>query len=153
MMKPVQFNTRIYKEGTNYLVEVSEQVAGNFANKGYIPVKGKLKGHKFIATLVPRKGSKYVMFLNQEIRKTTHTKAGNVVNITIEYDPESRELPVPVDLEDALNQNPDALKGFDKFSTLHRREIIARITVAKKPETREKRILKAVVHCMKRAKK
>lgn len=139
MMKPVQFNTRIYKEGTNYLVEVSEQVAGNFAKKGYIQVKGKLKGHKFIATLVPRKGSKYVMFLNQEIRKTTHTKAGDVVNITIEYDPESRELPVPVDLEDALNQNPDAVKGFDKFSTLHRSEIIAWITVAKnlKPEKKE----------------
>jgi len=109
MIKPIRFNARIYKEGINYLVEIPKQASGIITVKRYIPVKGLLNGHKIIATLVPRKGTKYVMFINQEIRKATGAKAGEIVNIALEYDPESRELPVPVDLEDALNHNPEAL--------------------------------------------
>ena len=144
----IEFETRIYKEGINFLVKVDENVSSYLNRKGFIPVRGSINNHHYIATLVPRKGVKYVLFLNQEIRKSAGIKAGDLVQIQLEYDPESRELPVPLDLEDALSQDMSAKMGFRQFSASHKREIIVWINDAKKVETREKRITKALVHCV-----
>jgi hypothetical protein len=46
----------------------------------------------------------------------------------------------PADLAAALRQNPAANATFAKFSPSHRREYIAWITDAKRPETRERRL-------------
>ena len=144
----VSFETRVYKEGINYLAEADENVISYFNPKGYVPVRGTVKNHHYKATLVPRKAGKCVLFLNQEIRNAAGIKEGELVEITLEYDPESRELPVPLDLEDALSQDISAKTGFDKFSASHKRELIVWINDAKKVETREKRITKAVEHCV-----
>lgn len=145
---PVSFETRVYKEGINYLVEADEHVSSYLNRKGFIPVRGIIRNHKLIGTLVPRKNSRYVLFLNQEIRKSAGIKAGDLVQILLEYDHESRELPVPLDLEDALSQNTSAKSGFYKFTASHKRELIVWINDARKVETREKRITKALVHCV-----
>ncbi len=145
---PVSFESRIYKEGINYLVEAGENVISYFNRKGSVPVRGFINNHPYIGTLIPRKGIKCVLFLNQEIRKVAGIKAGELVEIKLVYDPESRELPVPLDLEDALSQNTSAKIGFDKFSTAHKREMIIWINGAKKVETREIRITRAVEHCV-----
>ena len=115
--------------------------------------KGEINKCDFRGTLVPRKGSKYALFLNQEIRKLAGIKSGDLVEVKLEYDPESRELPTPIDLEDALSQNAEAIIGFNNFSASHKREMISWINDAKRVETREKRINKAVEHCVEYFKK
>jgi len=51
---------------------------------------------------------------------------------------------VPDDFQKALNNNPKALQVFDKFAYTHRKEYVRWIEEAKKQETRENRIIKAI---------
>lgn len=52
--------------------------------------------------------------------------------------------PVPADLSDALKRNPKAAGNWTGFSSSARREYIEWIAGAKRPETREKRLLTTV---------
>lgn len=54
------------------------------------------------------------------------------------------ELAVPPDLARVLKRTPAAAKTFEGFSPSHRREYIEWITEAKRPETRQKRLVTAV---------
>ena len=52
----------------------------------------------------------------------------------------AKELPVPPDLKKALATNAKAAAAFKNFAPSHRREYIAWISDAKRPETRERRL-------------
>ena len=51
---------------------------------------------------------------------------------------------VPSDLLDAINSNPKARAAFDRFAPSHKKRYVIWIESAKKPETRERRIIDAV---------
>jgi uncharacterized protein YdeI (YjbR/CyaY-like superfamily) len=55
-----------------------------------------------------------------------------------------KEVLVPDDFMELLKQHPRALAVFERFSTSHRKEYIEWITEAKKPETRLRRMEKAL---------
>jgi uncharacterized protein YdeI (YjbR/CyaY-like superfamily) len=56
----------------------------------------------------------------------------------------NKEVAVPDDFMDLLKQHPQALAVFEKFPTSHRKEYVEWITEAKKPETRLRRMEKAI---------
>ena len=53
-------------------------------------------------------------------------------------------LKTPKDLENALNENPEALDNWKRFAPSHRKMYIYWIMDAKKPETRTRRIARVV---------
>ena len=57
---------------------------------------------------------------------------------------EAKVVVVPPDFQVALNDNPEALHVFSNFAYTHRKEYVLWVREAKKQETREKRIQKAV---------
>ena len=59
-------------------------------------------------------------------------------------DTEPREVTVPPDFAEALDAEPDARRSFDALPRSHRREHVLAIEEAKKPETRQRRIAKAI---------
>jgi uncharacterized protein YdeI (YjbR/CyaY-like superfamily) len=58
--------------------------------------------------------------------------------------PPKPELPVPDALKAALEANPRAAEVFDAFAPSCRREYVEWVAEAKRPETRDKRIVQAV---------
>jgi len=58
--------------------------------------------------------------------------------------PEAKVVIVPADFQAALNDNPEALHVFTNFAYSHRKEYVRWIEEAKKQETRDNRIQKAV---------
>ena len=64
---------------------------------------------------------------------------------------ESREIPVPDDLTEALRATSGALKAFEKLTPSHRKELLVWILDAKRPETRERRIRRTVKHVVSRS--
>ena len=67
--------------------------------------------------------------------KMEQTKAGRIV---------TKRVQVPIDMLNALEAAPDALKIFEGFAYSHRKEYVGWVADAKKTETRLKRIQKAV---------
>jgi uncharacterized protein YdeI (YjbR/CyaY-like superfamily) len=65
------------------------------------------------------------------------------VVVTLERDSGERTVEVPDDLAAALAE-AGAREVFDKLSYSHRREHVAAINDAKKPQTRQRRIANAV---------
>ena len=144
------FCASIYKEGMNYVVDVPDNRNHHFQKKKYIPVRGTINHESFKGTLIPRKNERHVLFINKDIRQKINKSEFDEIEICIEHDPESRELPVPEDIELILSENIDIYSAFLKLSPAHRRELILFVTDAKKPETRLKRIQKIENHLKER---
>jgi uncharacterized protein YdeI (YjbR/CyaY-like superfamily) len=66
------------------------------------------------------------------------------VDVDIALDIEPRELTVPSDFGEALDHHADARRFFDGLSFSQRRWFVSGIEEAKKPETRQRRIAKAI---------
>ncbi len=62
----------------------------------------------------------------------------------MEVDEEPRVVEVPEDFARALAGNEAAKKAFEKMSYSHKREYVEWINEAKKNETRQRRIAKAI---------
>lgn len=134
------FVATIFKEGMNYAVDVPDVSKDYFQKSGYIPVRGTIDTEVFIGTLIPRREKRYVLFVNWDIRTKIHKTEFDEVKVSIEYDPKSRELPVPEDVELIFSEDSKIYEEFIEMSPSQRREIIRYITDAKKEETRLKRI-------------
>jgi hypothetical protein len=149
--------------------EVSFALAKEFANDGasrkstksdklakpakskYIPVVAMVNGRTSRATLVPAGDGRYRMQINTALRKAAHADVGDVVSIELRLDRESRELPVPADLRAALKEHPKARKAFEALASGHRRQFIKWFDSAKAPETRIRRLGRAIDVLLERA--
>ena len=77
-------------------------------------------------------------------RASAGVAAGDEVDVNIELDTEPRELIVPSDFTDALDRDDAARRSFDGLSYSRRQRQVLSIEGAKTPETRQRRISKAV---------
>lgn len=103
-------------------------------------VKITIEGHTY-RTTVARMGGRYMVPLNAENRAGAGVEAGDSVEVGIELDTEPRVVTVPDDFASALG---DARAVFDRMSYTHQKEWVRSIEDAKSPETRQRRIAKAV---------
>ena len=64
--------------------------------------------------------------------------------VVMDIDTEPRIVAVPEDFQQALGNNQKVKEVFDKFSHTHKKEYVEWIEGAKKQETRENRVKKAI---------
>jgi len=115
-----------------------------FGTRSRLAVKGEIKGFPFRSSIFPMRGGNFYMVVNREMREGAKVKAGETVEFVMEKDDEPRAIATPPDLLKALSARKSAKAAWDKLSYTHRKEYIIAIEEAKKPETRARRIAKAV---------
>ena len=71
-------------------------------------------------------------------------KAGDAVTVDVALDTAPREVPVPADFAAALDGEPAARATFERISYSEKRSFVLGIEDAKTPETRQRRIDKAI---------
>lgn len=136
-MKKHQFSAKIYQTGINWCVDVPIEITKSLvAEKGRIPIKGKINGFVFTKTLVPVKDSPHGLFVNRTMMKGGNTALGKMATFEIEQDDnkEVKEYPVPELLAErliALNLMTD----FDNLTASRRREILKYFSYIKTEET------------------
>lgn len=112
------FTATIYKVGINPCVDVPLNISHKMLpSKGYIPVKGKIKDHLFMQTLVPVKNAAYRLYVNGPMLKGANAKVGDHLKFVIEQDLvplTAGQIPMPKELKEQLDKN----KLFEKFKTL-----------------------------------
>lgn len=143
-MKQV-FTAVIKKHGTinAAYVEPPFNVVEVFGSKK-VKVNATFDGVAYRGSLVTMGGC-YMLGMTQEIRKKIAKNFGDMVEVTIEKDEEERTVEVPDDFLEALKSGDSmALITFEKLSFTKKKDLITRITDAKKAETRHNRIQKAV---------
>lgn len=101
-----------------------------------------IEGYTYRSTLAVM-GGKFMLPLAKEHRDAAGVKAGDKVEVTLELDTAPREVEVPIDFAAALKK-AGARAAFDTLAFTHRKEHVRAIEEAKAPETRARRIEKAV---------
>jgi len=111
--------------------------------KARAPVVVTINGHSYRSTIAHMGGPCFVP-LRESNRLAAGVEAGVTVEVELRLDEEIRTVDVPDDLAEALGAIAGARETWDKASFTHRREYVEALLDAKKPETRAKRLEKAV---------
>ncbi|MBO9575549.1 MAG: DUF1905 domain-containing protein [Sphingobium sp.] len=111
--------------------------------KARAPVVVRLGGHSYRSTIAHMGGPCFVP-LRESNRAAAGVMAGQPIEVELALDEDARTVEVPDDLAAALDALPSGRETWDKASFTHRREYVEAIEDAKKPETRERRLEKAI---------
>ena len=107
------------------------------------PVKVTINSFTFRSTIA-RMGGQTFIPLRRSHREAAGVTRGQTVRVTLELDETPRAIKPPADFTKALKTEGEAWLRWRELSYSHQREHVEAITEAKKPETRARRIAKAV---------
>ena len=106
------------------------------------PVKITINGYSYRNTLAVM-GGKSMVGVAAEHRDKAKVKGGDKIEVEIVLDKSPRTVALPADLAAALKRAKVSAQ-FDALAPSRRKEFVRAIEEAKAPETRERRIAKAV---------
>ena len=142
-MPPVSFSTIVQPDPDGVLlIEVPAHVMAALSDKKRIPVNVTLNGISYRSTIAVY-GGKFFIPARKEIRDAAKLAAGKRAHVTLEADTAARTVMVPSDLAKALAA-AKLRPAFDALSFTRRKDDVAAVTEAKRPETRVARIEKVV---------
>ena len=107
------------------------------------PVRVTIGGHTYRSTVATR-GGVYMVPLSADNRAGAGVAAGDEVEVDVELDDAPREVTVPDDLAGALAGDEAARTAFEALPYSHKQRHVLAVEDAKTPETRARRIEKAV---------
>lgn len=125
-------------------IQIPFSVEKEFGTKGQVKVKATFDGESYRGSLVPMWDGMHYIVVKKSIREAIGKTFGEKVKVTIVKDTESRTVEIPKDFESELNKNPKAKDIFDNFAYTHKKEYVRWIADAKKPETQQRRLHKAI---------
>jgi hypothetical protein len=120
-----------------------DQVAAVGEGAKRFPVVATVNDHSWRTTVTRMRGE-FVVGLSRAVREAAGVQAGDTATLTLELDTEPREVEVPAALTYALDGDPAARAAFDALAFTHRKEYARWIDEAKRDETRERRVARAL---------
>ena len=124
-------------------IEVPAAVVAKLGSSKKPAVRVTMKGYTYRST-VATMGGRFMLPISSQVREAASVKAGDQVDVHVELDMAPREVTVPADFARALARDAAARRFFEGLSFSNKQRIVISIEAAKAPETRERRIVKAV---------
>jgi hypothetical protein len=139
----MKFKTTILQSGNNTGIEVPAEVVEGLGG-GKKPAVAVTVGSYAYRSSIAVMGGKFLIPLSAERRAESGIKGGDAVEVELALDMQPREVTIPEDLSLALAGEAAAKAFFETLSYSNQLRHVLSITDAKTPETRAKRIDKAV---------
>jgi hypothetical protein len=108
-----------------------------------IPVYATIDRLAFRTSLLPGAEGHY-MVINEVMREATGKGLGDMITVELDVDDRPREVTVPVDIQQALHKDKDAMERYTALSYSHRKRYIEWVEGAKKTETRARRVSRMI---------
>ncbi len=124
-------------------VEIPPEVVKSLGAGKKPPVQVTINGHTYRSTIASR-GGRFLVGVSAENREAANVAAGDEVDVRLMLDTEPREVVVPADLAKALGGDAKAKRFFEGLTYSQKQWYVHPIEEAKKPETRERRLEKAI---------
>jgi hypothetical protein len=124
-------------------IQVPDEVVASLGASKRPAVRVTLNGYPYRST-VAMMGGMFMLPVSAEVRAGAGIAAGDEVDVEMDLDTAPREVAVPSDVAEALAQDADAERFFAGLSYSNKRRIVLSIEEAKSPETRQRRIDKAI---------
>jgi len=140
----MRFRTEILGTGKTAagIVVPSEILEGLAAGKKPA-VRVTINGYTYRSSVATIDGRPMIGVSN-DVRKAAGVAAGETVDIDVELDTEKRTVALPEELVALLDTDAVARAAYDKLSYSNQRRIVEPIDQTKNPETRQRRIDKAM---------
>ncbi len=143
-MAGMKFTATIQQEGkTATGIPVPPEVVEALGAGKKPPVTVTLGDHTYRSTIAVR-GDQFLIALSAENRTKVGVAGGDTVEVDIALDEAPREVVVPDDLAAALATDATATAAFAALSYSKQRALVLPIEQAKTPETRQRRVDKAL---------
>jgi hypothetical protein len=124
-------------------LEVPPEVVEALGDEKRPRVRITINGHSWQSRIAIMRG-RYLIGFSKANRAAAGVDTGDEVEVRVELDAEPPVLVEPEDFVDALDADPAARAAYDELSPSRRRRHVLAIEGAKKPETRARRIAKAL---------
>jgi hypothetical protein len=139
----MKFKTTILQTGNNTGIVVPPEVVEGLGG-GKKPAVTVTIGSYGYRSSIAVMGGKFLIPLSAERRAESGIKGGDAVDVELALDSAPREVAVPEDLSAALAGDAAAKAFFETLSYSSKLRHVLSVTDAKTPETRAKRIDKAM---------
>ena len=142
--KTVKFQATIQPaDGGGAYVLFPHDTQQEFATRGKVPIKAIIAGAPYTGSLIRYGLPQHMLHVSKAIRQQTGKDIGDLIEVELWKDEESRTLETPADFK-ALMQQHCVLPFFESLSYTHRKEYIRWITEPKTEATKSKRLTKAI---------
>jgi hypothetical protein len=140
----VEFRAELESHGkTATGLEVPASVVAELGSGKRPAVRVTINGYTYRST-VASMGGRYMLPVSAEHRTGAGLAAGDQVDVDVALDTEPRVVTVPPDFAAALDADEAARRRFDAMAYSHQLRWVLSVEGAKTPETRQRRIAKAV---------
>lgn len=124
-------------------IQVPAEVVAALGSSKKPAVKVTINGYTYRSS-VASMGGVFMLPVSAENRQGAGVAAGDEVEVELELDTAPREVNVPTDFAESLEQDTVAKQAFEKLSYSHKLQHVLAIEQAKTAETRQRRIEKAL---------
>lgn len=146
--KLLSFEAKLEIIGINPFVYLPQEALSEILKrakkeKGKIPVKGRVNNIDYTQTLLRYKGE-WRLYINTKMLKNSPQRIGELLQITIQIDTETRIITPHPQLMQALQNNSVAEKKFNELTPSLKLEIIKYISFLKTEESINRNVEKAI---------
>jgi hypothetical protein len=141
--KSATFETTVASSGNNTGIIVPVEVIERLGAGKRPPVLVDVNGHQYRSTAAVM-GGKHMIGISAAVRAATGLKGGDPIRVRLTVADTPREVDVPADFAAALAGEEGTSAFFEKLANSLQRYHVDTINGARTPETRQRRIEKAV---------
>lgn len=124
-------------------IQVPDKIVERLGSGKHPKVRATIKGYTYRSS-VASMGGRFMLGVSGEVRENAGVAAGDDVDVDIQLDTEPREVTAPPDFAKALRGDLTAKRFFEGLSFSQKQRHVQSIEGAKTPETRQRRIDKAI---------
>jgi hypothetical protein len=124
-------------------IEVPPEIVTALGPSRRPKVHATIAGYTYRSSVASMRG-RFMLPVSAAVRDGAGVAAGDEVDVELALDTEPRAVTLPPDFADALDRDAAAARCFDGLSYSHKQRHVLAIDAAKAPETRRRRIAKAV---------
>ncbi|MFD7259137.1 YdeI/OmpD-associated family protein [Streptomyces sp. NPDC059874] len=124
-------------------LEVPSEVVAALGGGARPPVTITVNGHSWKSRVAIMRG-RHLLGLSNANRQAAGVAIGEEVEVDVELDTQPRVVVEPPDFARALDDDPVARAAYDNLAHSRRQEHVRAIESAKRPDTRRRRIEKAI---------
>jgi len=141
--KTATFETTLTASGNNTGITVPDSIIDQLGAGKRPPVVVTVNGYEYRSTVAVM-GGRYLVGFSAAHRQATGLAGGDPIRVTLTVADAPRPVEMPADFAAALDANASARQFFDTLSNSLQRYHVDNVNTAKSPETRHRRIAKAV---------
>lgn len=140
----MRFHATIAQSGKSATgIEVPADVVAALGQGKRPKITVTINGYSYRTTIGVMGGLSLIP-VSSDVRAKARVAGGDEVDVDVVPDTAPRTVEVPADLAEALDRVPAARQAFDKLSYSGKQRYVLGIEQAKTPETRQRRVGKAV---------